>query len=313
MATQVFIEEKVTEVVLEESSGKKVQVVVESVNPSIIQIENLQGPVGPANTLTIGNVTTIAAGGNADASIGGFSPNQVLDLTLPRGDNSGIKYVFSTATTDEDPGNGFIRFNNATIGSVTFIYVDNLDYIGVNQSNWYTTFDDSTSTVIKGQIIVSNYTGVNSIFNVTGSVIDGTGYYKIPVSYVSGNTHSNNAEVFVSFYRVGDVGSLTQAQADSFYVNVDGDTMTGVLSMAADIDMDGNTVINIASPVNAGDAISLSYGFATYLHRAEPFLKIPTIQLTDITLSDSNLSLALFEIGTSATVTVSSGSYWTIV
>lgn len=41
------------------------------------------GPIGPSNTLTIG---TVQKGDNANATITGTSPNQVLNLTLPKGD-----------------------------------------------------------------------------------------------------------------------------------------------------------------------------------------------------------------------------------
>jgi len=46
----------------------------------------LPGEVGPPNVLTIGTVTTGAAGSAADADIFGAAPNQTLDLTIPRGD-----------------------------------------------------------------------------------------------------------------------------------------------------------------------------------------------------------------------------------
>lgn len=44
------------------------------------------GPIGPANTLTKGTVTTAPQGSPADFSITGEAPNQVLNLTLPMGD-----------------------------------------------------------------------------------------------------------------------------------------------------------------------------------------------------------------------------------
>lgn len=53
------------------------------------------GPAGPANTLTIGTVTTGAAGSNAAATITGTSPSQVLNLTVPRG-NTGTNAVMET-------------------------------------------------------------------------------------------------------------------------------------------------------------------------------------------------------------------------
>jgi hypothetical protein len=41
------------------------------------------GPAGPANTLTMGTVTTGASGSAASATITGTAPNQVLSLTIP--------------------------------------------------------------------------------------------------------------------------------------------------------------------------------------------------------------------------------------
>lgn len=44
-----------------------------------------KGPDGPKNTLTIGTVTTGAIGSALVVTITGSSPNQVIDLTVPRG------------------------------------------------------------------------------------------------------------------------------------------------------------------------------------------------------------------------------------
>jgi hypothetical protein len=44
------------------------------------------GPPGPANTLTVGTVTTGAPGSAAVVTITGTAPNQVLNMTIPRGD-----------------------------------------------------------------------------------------------------------------------------------------------------------------------------------------------------------------------------------
>lgn len=52
-----------------------------------------KGDPGPANTLTIGTVTTGEPGTQAAASITGESPNQVLNLNIPKGDKG-------------DPGDG---------------------------------------------------------------------------------------------------------------------------------------------------------------------------------------------------------------
>jgi hypothetical protein len=48
-------------------------------------IQGIQGVPGPANTLSIGTVTTGAPGSAADATITGFPPNQTLSLSIPEG------------------------------------------------------------------------------------------------------------------------------------------------------------------------------------------------------------------------------------
>ena len=49
-------------------------------------VQGPQGALGPSNTLTIGTVTTLPSGESATATLTGESPNQVLNLGLPRGD-----------------------------------------------------------------------------------------------------------------------------------------------------------------------------------------------------------------------------------
>lgn len=46
----------------------------------------LIGPTGPANSLSIGTVTTGSAGSSASATITGTAPTQTLSLTIPKGD-----------------------------------------------------------------------------------------------------------------------------------------------------------------------------------------------------------------------------------
>lgn len=47
--------------------------------------QTFTGPTGPANTLTIGSTTTLAAGSSASASLTGTAPNQTLNLGIPAG------------------------------------------------------------------------------------------------------------------------------------------------------------------------------------------------------------------------------------
>jgi hypothetical protein len=67
------------------------------------------GATGPANTLSIGTVTTGAAGSNASATITGTAPNQILGMAIPRGDKG--------ETGNTGPA------NTLTVGTVTTVSV----------------------------------------------------------------------------------------------------------------------------------------------------------------------------------------------
>lgn len=56
-----------------------------SSSPGTITIQGPKGDVGPSTTITIGSVTTGAAGSSAAASMTGTAPNQTLNLTIPTG------------------------------------------------------------------------------------------------------------------------------------------------------------------------------------------------------------------------------------
>ena len=122
---------------------------------------------------------------------------------------AGLPYVFSTTTADADPGNGIFRLNNATIASATGAYVDNQDSDAVSQTGMLDTFDDSTNTIHGTLTIRSKTTAATKyVFSVTGSVVDGTGYRKLTLAFVSGAGTIANAEAcWLIFTRAGDKGT----------------------------------------------------------------------------------------------------------
>jgi hypothetical protein len=64
-------------------------------------LPGLPGSAGPVNSLSIGSVQTGPAGSQAQASLTGVSPSQVLNLVLPTGsvEISGISIVDSNGVT----------------------------------------------------------------------------------------------------------------------------------------------------------------------------------------------------------------------
>lgn len=68
----------------------------DATNWELLAAKGDTGNTGPANTLTIGTVTTGAAGSAAAATVTGTAPNQTLNLTIPQG-TQGIQGVIGPA------------------------------------------------------------------------------------------------------------------------------------------------------------------------------------------------------------------------
>jgi hypothetical protein len=149
-----------------------------------------------------------AVGGN----IGPTGLTGATGVTGPQGGFGGatFEYEFLTNTTDSDPGSGNLKFNAANLASAAYMYIDIEDANADDISAFLATIDDSTSP-IKGHVKVTNKTdsGDFTLFTIINTIIDGTGYYKVPVAYVSGGTlFSNNEVVTATFARTGDVGAV---------------------------------------------------------------------------------------------------------
>ena len=69
------------------------------------------------------------------------------------GRQGGLFYIFSNSFVESELGNGYFKFNNPHINSVTEIYIDNNDYVGVDHSNFFT----SIST---GYLLIYTSTGI---------------------------------------------------------------------------------------------------------------------------------------------------------
>lgn len=141
------------------------------------------------------------------------------------GFTSGRRYQFDDTTTDADPGAGKVRFNHATFGSITFLYFDDDDYPGGDASAWLDALDDSSNPNAKGTLFLQKHEepGTYREFIVTGAVVDGTGYRKVPVAPLSSNgALSDNDQLVVAFYRAGDAGTIETDGSKSALVGADG-------------------------------------------------------------------------------------------
>jgi hypothetical protein len=121
------------------------------------------------------------------ATLGGFSREwRYVAVGLAAESDSlttGISWIFDSSTSDADPGPGALRFNNASLASVTQLYLDNLSRFGGDVSAWLSFLDDNGVSTNRGTIVLQTADGAGLLVaTVTGSVIDGGGYRKITIT-----------------------------------------------------------------------------------------------------------------------------------
>lgn len=93
------------------------------------------------------------------------------------------RFTFDTTTTSGDPGSGEVRFNNATLASVTNIYVSATTESDIDMDNVFGML------VAGNRIYWQNGTGFSdvAVFQVSGAPTDNTGWWTIPVTVVDSN------------------------------------------------------------------------------------------------------------------------------
>jgi len=185
---------------------------VSAANPTI---NKMSGEVTAYSgvALTVNVDTTLGSGTYADWNIYVSARPGIQGITGLQGltgPTPARQWNFATATADADPGNGSFRINNASYGSATTWYLDNLDKDGNDATSFLDTWDDSTNT-IRGTIYAVQISDPTKRLQarVTGTVVDGTGYRKISVTPIAGASFSFDAgaAVAVEFVRAGDKGS----------------------------------------------------------------------------------------------------------
>ena len=231
-----------------------------------------------------------------DNSYVGYTGSQGLE-----GNNAGLRYNFSTTTTDADPGTGVFRYNNATIGSVTQIFIDVLNVSSVDFTSYIDTWDDSTN-VVKGYIIIDSNTNsdtTKSIFQLN-SITTATGYRKLNVTYISGSLPANNEACVIQFYRAGNLG-FTGSQGTAGFTGsvgfVGSRGATGFTGSKGDIGFTGS----------AGGATGGSTDKVFYEND-----RTITSNYT-ITAGKNAMTAGPITISDGVVVTVPDGSVWTVV
>ena len=167
--------------------------------------------VAPGGTPTASSTYT-ASSGDLALAFGLVTGNTgATGSTGPRGSDAGLSMTFSNSTSDADPGAGKIAFNNGTLGSVSVLFIDDVDDNSVNISAFIQSFDDVTNAIARGTVLITKEgtPSTFAFFKVSGAVTDASGYTKVPVTHVISNgTFSNADGITLTFtYSGQDAGS----------------------------------------------------------------------------------------------------------
>ena len=122
------------------------------------------------------------------------------------------KYTFDSSTSMADPGAGDVRFDNATVASVTNLAIDatSADTGSPDISDLIASIDDGTNTSHEGFVTIrkSGTPATFAVFSVTGTVVDNTGWLQIPVTHVASNgAISDTNTLYISLTRSGNIGA----------------------------------------------------------------------------------------------------------
>jgi hypothetical protein len=161
------------------------------------------GPTGPQGDL---GPTGPTGPTGADSTVAG--PTGPTGDTGAQGDRPGLRYAFSTSTSSGNPGSGVLKFNNATLASVTQIILSTTTNDSLSVSSILDLIDDSTSTNKSRISIRSNSNGDSSFFSfLVTSVTTHANYYELNGTFVAGAAFSNSEIITFDFYQIGDIGA----------------------------------------------------------------------------------------------------------
>jgi hypothetical protein len=150
-------------------------------------------------------VTHIDSGGSFAAS-----DNMVVGFSRA-GDAGagGFDMLWDADTSDSDSGAGKVWFNNGTLASVSIVYIDDLDNNGVSINALVDTFDDSTTTALRGTLKITKKgtPATYAVYNVNGAVTSASTYSKVAVAHVISNgTFTDGDPAYMEFFRTGNIG-----------------------------------------------------------------------------------------------------------
>lgn len=220
-----------------------------------------QGIQGPANTLTIGTVTTLPTGQNATASITGTAPNQVLNLGIPRGlpgaDGTAVSVAGSEVSTlsfTTDPQTQLNKKLDKSGGEVS-------GDVTINNSNGIVLEPSSAGQTYNA---FKFYAQGDNVYVEKQKVEGGADYQKLlPLDSSLSTTSVNAVQNNVVTEALNTKANTTTSNIFTGNQTINGNlTVSGVvtsdLTVNGDVDINGNLNINGSGVVNPWYPVSIT-------------------------------------------------------
>jgi hypothetical protein len=157
-----------------------------------------------SGTFANGDALTVIQAGTASSLL-----STVIGDKGDAGRSAGLDYQFSTDVANTDPTAGFLKFNNATLASITALRISNTDGEAHAISALLALLDASTSAA--RSIVVIYKDGVPATFvafTVSGARTDNSGWKSFPITFLtSSGAFVANDVLRLQFFLTGDAGA----------------------------------------------------------------------------------------------------------
>ena len=182
-----------------------------------------------------------------------------------------LRYTFSSATSDADPGSGGLRLNNADQSAATRVYISDQAFGSVDVQDIIRLMDDGALAV--RSLVWLQVVGANRglVFQVTNDTIEVAGYHKLVGSITSElgamNPLLDGDVIEVSFFPAGNIASTGATGATGATGPQGPQGLTGSTGATGATGETGATGATGPSGPSAG---SISYEFSTLTTIADP-------------------------------------------
>lgn len=156
-----------------------------------------------------------------------------------------LRYQFSTGVGGGDPTDGIVEFNNATAANITQVNFDDLMWLDHDGEWLFPLITKGDILLFKNEVTESEVITLKA----TDVATDQTGYWTLPVEYVSGAIPTDAAFLRITWYQIFGEGSTSYTPTGTTQ------TLDYADGPAFEVDLEsvtGNITITLSNPPASG-------------------------------------------------------------